>query len=141
MPKAFHISTKALISDGKKVLILKKEGSTCGSFWEIPGGRMEENETIIDALQRELREELPSIENIEIQNLVGAYKLAYVVPRDEDLMFLVYKVNAHLPVVTLSDEHSEYKWADRAELALLEDEALEALLSAEYQEMFNQELP
>jgi ADP-ribose pyrophosphatase YjhB (NUDIX family) len=62
-----HISQKALIVVDRKVLLVKEE-----EWWELPGGRVDEDETdLVAALRRELREEL-SVE-VDVGDLYSAY--------------------------------------------------------------------
>lgn len=52
----FRLSLKAFIQNDKgEVLVVKETGR---SAWDLPGGGMEHNETIKQALSRELREEV-----------------------------------------------------------------------------------
>lgn len=49
----------AIITSGEKILITKRPpGSYMEGKWELPGGKVEENETREEALIREIREEL-----------------------------------------------------------------------------------
>jgi mutator protein MutT len=51
--------TAGLIWKRGKVLIAKRpEGSHHGGFWEFPGGKQEEHESLKDCLEREIEEEL-----------------------------------------------------------------------------------
>jgi 8-oxo-dGTP diphosphatase len=51
--------TAALIFDGPKVLLTRRAPSgKLAGFWEFPGGKLEEGETLQECLARELEEEL-----------------------------------------------------------------------------------
>lgn len=117
--KTFHIGVKGIIVANGKVRLLQRENAWSGRFWELPGGRMEENEEIEQTLRRELREELPSIGRIAVGQLLHAAR----VPDEMDeigLILLYYRVVAELPRVELSDEHIGHTWADADDLAMLE---------------------
>ena len=137
MPKTFYVGIKGLIVANNKILLLKCKDKNGNDYWDLPGGRMEDGETISDALERELREELPSIANITIDKLQGAFKLARSLPDGQGLMLLMYTVHAHLPQISLSDEHTGYKWIAKDELHLLEQEAH---IHNEYKEIIYQSL-
>ena len=60
----------AILEKEDKILIAKKkEGKPLAGFWEFPGGKVENGETLEKALIRELKEEM-DIE-IEIKDYVG----------------------------------------------------------------------
>ena len=44
--------------DGAFLLTSRPEGKVYAGYWEFPGGKLEEGETVPQALQRELQEEL-----------------------------------------------------------------------------------
>ena len=49
----------AIVTRAGKVLVCqRKDGDTFGGFWEFPGGKQEDGETLEQCLARELREEL-----------------------------------------------------------------------------------
>ena len=54
--KKYHIGIKALIVKNGKALVLKDEGRYPG--FDLPGGKIDENESFEQALKRELREEI-----------------------------------------------------------------------------------
>ena len=47
-----------LQSDGSFLLTSRPPGKVYEGYWEFPGGKLEAGETVLDALDRELREEL-----------------------------------------------------------------------------------
>ena len=63
--KKFFLGIKAIIVDSGKVLLLERNFKT--PFWEAPGGRIDEGESVEEALIRELKEELPGISDISIK--------------------------------------------------------------------------
>ncbi len=138
MPITCYVGIKGIIMQDNKVLVLKcKDILRNRLYWDLPGGRMEDGETIVDALQRELHEELPVIKNIQIHNLIAASKLPHKVADGQGLVLLIYKVTADLPSVVLSNEHIGYKWVNRDEITLLSNEAE---LSGEFQKILQQSL-
>ena len=56
---AITVAVGILIDDAGRVLVTRRAPDAHqGGLWEFPGGKVEENETILAALARELREEL-----------------------------------------------------------------------------------
>ena len=57
--KTLFVALVALINEKNEVLIsLRKNRIEYNNFWEFPGGKVEEGETVEKALVRELKEEL-----------------------------------------------------------------------------------
>ena len=49
----------AIIRSGEEILLTRrKPGEKLAGYWEFPGGKIEENETIQQCLEREIHEEL-----------------------------------------------------------------------------------
>lgn len=118
MMTLFNVGIKAVIEDAGKVLIVR-ESDDERDFWEIPGGRIDENETIEEALVRELNEELPGIKNVIIHEPLAAYRVPGLLFGDRGLFLICYRVTAKLPIMTrLSTEHDNFAW-------LSYDEAME----------------
>ena len=56
---AVTVAVGILIDDAGRVLVTRRAPDAHqGGLWEFPGGKVEENETILAALARELQEEL-----------------------------------------------------------------------------------
>jgi len=57
--KLVHVAVGVIVDKRQNILIaLRPEASHQGGLWEFPGGKVEQNETVEQALSRELYEEL-----------------------------------------------------------------------------------
>ncbi len=98
------ISVKAIIESDKGTLVLKDATS---DFWDLPGGHVNDGETINHALVREVFEETGmSVHGAEEQfvkvlNLGGEVKPV-----------IFFKVDAS-GAILLSEEHEGYQWVDQ----------------------------
>lgn len=92
-------------TDGSKVLLLKrsKKGDSEGT-WGLPGGKVEEDETLIDAARREAKEECGHVEGSRFADLQEKDGL-------HDWTTFFFKIKKPFDCV-LSDEHTDYKWVD-----------------------------
>ena len=102
----------AILEKGDKILIAKKkEGKPLAGFWEFPGGKVENGETLEKALIRELKEEM-DIE-IEIKDYVGESIHDY---GDNKIVSLKgYTAIIKSGNIRLSD-HDEYRWVRLEEI-------------------------
>ncbi|MGH2569331.1 MAG: (deoxy)nucleoside triphosphate pyrophosphohydrolase [Bacteroidota bacterium] len=66
-----RVAVAILRRDGKLLICQRKQGARYGLKWEFPGGKVEPKETVIQCLERELREELSiqltALERLEFQ--------------------------------------------------------------------------
>ena len=108
-PEKFVVSAHAVITnDADEVLHLKQ---AYGSLrWGLPGGVIEQGESVDEGLFRECREELSC--DIEIIHLTGVYHLS-----DYGSQALVFR--CQLPLLSriiLSNEHSEFRYLELSKL-------------------------
>lgn len=82
----------------------------------MPGGRIDDDESIEQALHRELREELPNISSIVLEEVLDAQRLHKDLEDDLSLVLVFYKVTADFDgEPELSDEHVAYRWCNKEE--------------------------
>lgn len=79
-----------------------------GGLWEFPGGKVREGESRLDAVRRELVEEL----DLQVRALGRVLFSA----RDEGAPFLIDFVEAEVEGDPVPHEHSEIAWLDTSEL-------------------------
>ncbi len=109
-PIKLYLGVKAVIIQEGKLLVLKRLDGYGKEFWDMPGGRMAAGEDVLQTLQRELAEELPSLTDYEVGKLLKVYKKPMVLSDGTELCILYYAVMAPAFDIVLSEEHHAYEW-------------------------------
>lgn len=110
--KRFNVGIKAIIREGDKVLIVKNSKG----FWEVPGGRIDANESIEQTLARELKEELPNLKSFKKGRLLAASRLQKDIKPNLSLFLIFFEVSATFKgQPMLSKEHQGWQWANKQE--------------------------
>ncbi|MCL2518757.1 MAG: NUDIX domain-containing protein [Oscillospiraceae bacterium] len=110
MNKQFIVGVKSLILYNRKVLLIQR--ADCAE-WECPGGKVEFGEDLNDALQREIEEET-GLTDIRIEKFI--YAMTTVFDEHTQLFGLMYLSHANTDEVKLSNEHTDYMWANKEQL-------------------------
>lgn len=98
----------AVVSSTSKVLLLKRpKNDFMGGIYELPSGKVEEGESLDDALSREVIEET-GIVITEIKNYLGYFDYESKTGRKtRQFNFLVV---GQEPIEIILQEHDEYVW-------------------------------
>ena len=116
-----QIGVKVIITDESgNMLVLQRAKSDqhdIAETWDIPGGRINVDESLETALKRELREEIGVVPD-EIPLLIAAQDI-FVTKRDIHVVRLTYRLTITRFVPTLSEEHSAFQWVSPHDLTKL----------------------
>lgn len=109
-----NVTCAIILFDNQILVTQRSEKMKLPLKWEFPGGKLEENESEIDCIKREIKEEL----NIEIEVLKGLSNSIYD--------YGTYKINL-IPFISnyvsgeiVLSEHKDYKLLDKSELSNLD---------------------
>lgn len=100
----------AVVQRDDTYLVARRPGhKRHGGLWEFPGGKVLAGESMLDAVSRELLEEL-GVATVSVSEppLFSA--------RDEKTAFVIHFVETEIAGVPRSIEHSGIRWATLAEL-------------------------
>lgn len=100
----------AVICCQNKVLLLKRIIKPDKGLWAIVGGRVFKEETVIQAVQREILEELGLIIDTDTIRLVGVVDCFHKTRHDISITYALVLEN--FPKIKIDYQHSEYKWFD-----------------------------
>lgn len=106
--KKFHVNVHAIIRDpqGRK-LILKR-----GDAWTLPGGRLEDDDSVEMGLRREVFEEI-GITELTVDQIVSVS-----LSESKETLLLTYICTTSSSInVSLSHEHSDFAWVTSEETA------------------------
>ena len=78
--QTFYVGIQGIIIRDDKVLLLRANGGKGRrDIWEAPGGRIDDDETMQQTLERELHEELANISDIQIGEILHATRLPWII--------------------------------------------------------------
>ncbi len=135
MKKEINVVGAIIIKDKQILCCQRGPGRALANLWEFPGGKIEANETKVQALKRELNEELKidvSIVEEEFEFTCFEYDFGYV-----NLSTFICYLDSGIPQLT---EHLQIKWLLPQELDILEwapadIPTIEKLMASEIGEM------
>jgi ADP-ribose pyrophosphatase YjhB (NUDIX family) len=102
-----------VIDDRGRALVIRRRDN---AHWEPPGGVLERDETIIEGLRREVREETGL--DVEPVALTGVYK-----NMTRGIVALVFRCRAVSGRLTVNPEVTGFRWVTESDAAALMPEA------------------
>jgi 8-oxo-dGTP diphosphatase len=113
---------RALVESSGRVLLVRRAAwDSMPGLWELPGGKIDGAEPVLEALARELDEEtglmLAGAELFSTREMIS--------PRGRSVREYVYVVSV-VGAVALSHEHDEFVWVDGPDELELTDAAATA---------------
>ncbi|WP_332651239.1 NUDIX hydrolase [Lysinibacillus sp. 54212] len=112
--KIISVVVKGLVFNKGRLLIVQRapDDEFGAGTWESIGGNLQFGETLEEALQREFLEEVCL--EVTVNKLL--YSSTFYTSAHRQIVLLVYLCQSEKEDIVLSDEHSQYKWATKAEL-------------------------
>ncbi|MBA3958127.1 MAG: NUDIX hydrolase [Parachlamydiaceae bacterium] len=111
---SFHVGVKALIFDAEgRVLLLERDHPIKKLYWDLPGGRLQKGESLMDTLLREVKEETGLNSFNEAYHFTTALSDIRIPIQDDSvgLIFFVFRLNLSSPFQPiLSNEHIDFGW-------------------------------
>ena len=99
----FTVTAGAIIFNDRGHVLLLKHRFRAGSGWGLPGGFLERGEQPLDALKRELREEI----GMEVDSAKFFHARSFKKPRQVEILFLC-RANGDAKPRTMEVERAEW---------------------------------
>lgn len=107
--KTIYVAAAVIVDQGRIFTACRGYGEFKGC-WEFPGGKIEKDEKLEDALQREIKEELAA--DITVDQFLGTVDYDYP---DFHLTMECYLCHVAGGTLTIL-EHSAFRWVKKEEL-------------------------
>ncbi len=106
------IAVKAFIVNDGKVLIIKRalDDIQKPGIWEIPGGRIDENEEMEKGLVREVYEEVGL--RIDISREISIREFTRNDGQEIEMHIFLCNATCDINKIELGKEHTSYKWIE-----------------------------
>ncbi|TSJ80717.1 MAG: NUDIX domain-containing protein [Candidatus Cardinium sp.] len=120
---AYQVSTCYMVCNGKILVLKRNSRAAAGGKWCMPGGKLEKQETALEAVIREVAEETGIMLLPEAIRFTQTICIRILTPKQD---FLLHLLKAVLPgaqpadySVTLNQEHTDYLWVNLQEAGKL----------------------
>lgn len=121
MTYTLQVGVKVLLKNKEDQFLILKRSSEKYKFvkddWDIPGGRINPETSLIDNLKREVLEETKMKVNTEALRILGAQDIFY--GEDKHVVRITFEGEVSGETV-LSEEHTEFKWVTIKEALKME---------------------
>lgn len=98
-----------IVNKDGAILMLKRSGyENLNDTWDIPGGRIDPTEPLLEALRREVREEIGATFR-GTPTLLAAQDI-FVTAKNLHVVRLTYRLQEDIELGELGDEHSEARY-------------------------------
>jgi 8-oxo-dGTP diphosphatase len=108
--KRVHVAVAVIVQQQQLLIALRKPEQHLGGLWEFPGGKVEPNETVLNALVREIEEEI----GIHIEGSQEFLKFKHDYP-DKAVLLDVHWVD-NFTGQPVGREGQQIKWCHVADL-------------------------
>ncbi len=113
-----RVVVQAIIQSGNKVLFLRRSQGRPGTVgkYELPGGRLDDNEQPEDALRRHVRNDTGLV--VQALRLVDVVSITNREEGDVQHIFVIYSVNGSVAnePISLSNSYDQYLWEQSSEI-------------------------
>ena len=118
MDMPYGLTVRGIIkNDNNEILIVKRhpKSRTDPEMWELPGGKVEKGEFFVDALIREIKEEVNL--DVKVGDFAEAVQNDYMHKRTVQIMMYLEDVKGDIKI---SEEHTDWMWASLDKIKTLE---------------------
>ena len=106
----YRVSLKALIRDSNgKILVVREKGTT---WWDLPGGGIDHNESVQEALAREMKEEVGYSGEFSYRVITVDEKADYIDVANAWQIRLVFEVKTNNMNFSPGDDGEEVQFID-----------------------------
>jgi 8-oxo-dGTP diphosphatase len=114
MPNTINVTCAIIIKDNKILVTQRSEKMKLPLKWEFPGGKLEENESEIDCVKREIKEEINI--DIEVLKKLSSSNYDYGTFKINLIPFVANHISGEIKLT----EHNDYKLLGITELLNLD---------------------